>query len=140
MIAMGEAAHPMLYKIDKNPDWNVFLNMAQEANLTDKSGKERQSVKIHKNPSPTLHLVSTPAFFSSRTFTIHAAPQPRLRLGCWRRLCAAATRCRVSGYVLLGPTVDDDVGGKLPRENRRKGLGGIGVWVWIKIVRGGKGC
>ena len=44
----------MLYKIDKNPDWNVFLNMAQEANLTDKSGKEQQSVRIHKKPSPTL--------------------------------------------------------------------------------------
>jgi hypothetical protein len=44
----------MLYKIDKNPDWNVFLNMAQEANLTDKSGKEQQGVRIHKKPSPTL--------------------------------------------------------------------------------------
>jgi hypothetical protein len=32
----GNAAYPMLYKIDKNPDWKVFLNMAQEANLTDK--------------------------------------------------------------------------------------------------------
>jgi hypothetical protein len=52
-VAGKAYAHPMLYKIDKNPDWNVFLNMAQEANLTDKSG-EQQKVRIHKNPFPTL--------------------------------------------------------------------------------------
>ena len=49
----------MLYKIDKNPDWNVFLNMAQEANLTDKSG-EQQKVRIHKNPFPTLIVLEWP--------------------------------------------------------------------------------
>jgi hypothetical protein len=27
----------MLYKIDKNPDWNVFLNMAQDADVADAS-------------------------------------------------------------------------------------------------------
>ena len=58
--AIYAPAYPMLYKIDKNPDWNVFLNMAQEANLTDKSG-EQQKVRIHKNPFPTLISVIKPA-------------------------------------------------------------------------------
>ncbi len=35
--AMQSHTYPMLYKIDKNPDWNVFLNMAQ-ANVANKSG------------------------------------------------------------------------------------------------------
>jgi hypothetical protein len=82
------AAYPMLYKIDKNPDWNVFLNMAQEANLTDKSG-EQQKVRIHKNPFPTLFTFFKPApLFTTlhRMLAVIARAARRL----W---AAAATRC-----------------------------------------------
>ena len=72
----------MLYKIDKNPDWNVFLNMAQEANLTDKSG-EQQKVRIHKNPFPTL----------LHTYQIY------ILLAARRRRFGNAERCRWSAVV-----------------------------------------
>jgi hypothetical protein len=63
-------AYPMLYKIDKNPDWNVFLNMSQEANLTDECGGQ-QKITIHKNLRPALHDYAKLAKF----FT--AAPRSR---------------------------------------------------------------
>jgi hypothetical protein len=68
----------MLYKIDKNPDWNVFLNMTQEANLTDESGGQ-QKVIIHKNPFPALHQCEVREFLYGITPRSLLQPPPLLR-------------------------------------------------------------
>jgi hypothetical protein len=68
----------MLYKIDKNPDWNVFLNMTQEANLTDESGGQ-QKVIIHKNPFPALQQCEGREFLYGSTPRSLPQPPPLLR-------------------------------------------------------------